>query len=63
MQLRHKIFQATMKSWRQMFDEAAEFATQMGPERVISVSHSCDHNEGVVVVWYWAEEGLAVPEE
>jgi hypothetical protein len=55
MQLHHEIFRGTFKSWEKLLDEAGEFATQHGPERVISISHSCDEQEGVVVVWYWAE--------
>ena len=53
MQLRHKAFRGMWKSWASLFDEAAVFATRLGPERVISVSHSCDNTEGVVVVWFW----------
>ena len=36
-----------------LFDRAVEFATQVGREKVISISHSEDRNNGVVVVWYW----------
>lgn len=56
MQLRHKGFRGMWKSWEALFDEAAAFATQIGPERVISISHSGDNSEGVVVVWFWADE-------
>ncbi|MCC7290557.1 MAG: hypothetical protein IT449_00685 [Phycisphaerales bacterium] len=48
-------FQATFKSWESLFREAADFATGLGPERLISISHSAEHSEGIVVVWYWGD--------
>ena len=48
-----RLFRGTFASWEQLFDEAAAFATQVGPERLISISHSEDENHGVVAVWYW----------
>lgn len=45
----------TLKSWDALFAEAAEFATMLGPERLISISHSDSHSRGVVAVWYWSE--------
>ncbi len=47
------IFRGTLKSWESLFTEAAEFASVIGPERLISISHSEDQNDGVVTVWYW----------
>ena len=44
-----------MASWESLFDEAARFATEIGRERLISISHSEDANEGVVTVWVWSE--------
>ena len=49
----YRAFQSAFKSWDALFLQAAELATELGPERVISISHSEDHNNGVVVVWYW----------
>jgi hypothetical protein len=63
MQLHHKSFRGVWKSWDNLFNEAAEYATQLGPERVVSISHSCDETEGVVVVWYWAEAEYNAPSE
>jgi hypothetical protein len=40
--------------WDDLFAQAADFATKAGRERVIGISHSADHNQGVVTVWYWA---------
>jgi hypothetical protein len=41
--------------WDDLFAQAARFATEVGSERLITISHSEDHNVGVVVVWYWTE--------
>ncbi len=49
-------FTSTWSSWESLFQEAADFASRVGPERLISISHSEDQNTGVVAVWYWEEE-------
>jgi hypothetical protein len=46
-------FRSSFKSWDDLFSEAAAFATRMGRERLISISHSEDSGKGVVAVWYW----------
>ena len=38
-----------------LVSEATAFATSMGRDRLINISHSEDNNEGVVAVWYWSE--------
>ena len=53
MQVRFQLFKSTMKSWDTLCAEAAAFASEKGKERLISLSVSEDHNEGVIVVWYW----------
>ena len=53
MTAQYRMFRGTLASWETLFAEAAEFASTLGPDRVISISHSEDANEGVVVVWYW----------
>ena len=42
-----------LTTWQSLFREAADFATEVGPDRVISISHSEDKADGVVTVWYW----------
>jgi hypothetical protein len=42
-------------SWDSLFAMASEFASRIGPDRVISISHSEDMSVGVVAVWYRAE--------
>ncbi len=49
----YRIFRSSLKSWETLFGEAAAFAAELGPERLISISHSEDQNTGVVAVWYW----------
>ena len=49
-----------MASWDELFSQAAEFATTLGRERLITISHSADHSDGVVTVWYWESEEPAV---
>ena len=51
--VRSKVFRGTFASWQMLFDEAAQFATELGGGRLINISHSADHSDGVVVVWYW----------
>ena len=60
MQVNFKHFRSSMSSWDKLFRQAAEFATQVGPQRVISISHSEDQNDGVVTVWYWEQSAVPV---
>ena len=55
MQVKYKFFKSSFQSWDAMHAEVAAFATEVGRERLISISHSSDHNEGVITVWYWSE--------
>ena len=54
-----EVFKSSFKSWESMFSEAAAFAESIGPDRLISISHSEDQNKGVVTVWYWSDEPTA----
>ena len=56
MRVRFRVFRASFSSWETLFQEAAGFASRIPRERLISISHSEDSNEGVVTVWYWGEE-------
>ena len=51
---RYRHFRGTFTSWDSLLSQAAEFASSIGRERLITISHSEDENDGVVVVWYWA---------
>jgi hypothetical protein len=50
-----KVFRSSFSSWDSLFQEAADFASTLPTDRLISISHSEDQNEGVVSVWYWEE--------
>jgi hypothetical protein len=53
MRAQFKIFPGVFKSWEETCEKVAAFADTVGPERLISISHTADPG---VVVWYWAEE-------
>ena len=40
MQVRHRLFEATFKSWETLCEEAAGFATTVGKDRLINNSVS-----------------------
>jgi hypothetical protein len=56
MQVQFKTFESQFLTRQKMLQKAAEFATQMGPERLINVTHSEDHHESLITVWYWEGE-------
>ena len=56
--VKHKYFKS-LRPWDELLGEAGEFATKIGRERLISISHSHTGFEGVVAVWYWGEPGDA----
>jgi hypothetical protein len=53
--VKFEMFRGVMASWEQLFEEAAQFASSIGRDRLISISHSEDQDDGVVTVWYWDE--------
>jgi len=62
MRVEFKEFRASFKTWKDLFSEAAEFATTLDPQRLINISHSGE-GEGLVCVWYWQEvEEVRLPE-
>ena len=56
MQVRFEVFRSSFESWRSLFNQAAAFATNVSPERLITISHSADRTEGVITVWYWSDD-------
>jgi len=48
-----KVYRGVWTSWNDLFTEASNFAASIGKERLISISHSEDENDGIVTVWYW----------
>jgi len=55
MQVKFEVFRGVFSTWQTLFAQAAEFATRIGKERLIGISHSDDHSDGIVTVWYWSE--------
>lgn len=53
MQVTFKIFRSALKSWEKLCQDASDFASSLPEGHVISISHSGDHSDGVVVVWYY----------
>ena len=53
--VKYEMFRGIMASWPALFEQAAAFASTLGRERLITISHSEDKDDGVVVVWYWYE--------
>ena len=52
--LTFRVFRSTLfTSWDSIFQEAADFATQIGRENVMCISHSDANLNGIVTVWYW----------
>ncbi|MCI0343694.1 MAG: hypothetical protein L0216_21520 [Planctomycetales bacterium] len=54
MRVAFRVFRSAWTSWESLFGQAARFATDVGRDRLISISHSEDKDEGVVTIWYWA---------
>ncbi|NCF90416.1 MAG: hypothetical protein GWQ05_05575 [Verrucomicrobiaceae bacterium] len=48
-----RTFRGVLTSFDNLFRQAADFATSVGKQDLISISHSEDGDDGVVTVWYW----------
>ncbi len=54
MNVKYKLFQGMIKEWETLLDQAAEFATQLAPDKLISISQATSILDvSVVTVWYW----------
>ena len=53
MRAQFKVFKSSTKLWDTLFKEAVNFASRIGEQRLINISHCCDNNDAVVTVWYW----------
>jgi len=52
--LAYRMFRASsFTPWETLFAQAAECASTVGAHKVAAISHSSDHADGIVVVWYW----------
>lgn len=52
MKVQFRVFRGSLSKWETLAEEAAEFASRIEPERVISISQSSE----TVIVWYWSEQ-------
>lgn len=50
-----EVFRSSFSTWNTLFEKAAAFASEIPPDRLISISHSQESSLGVVTVWYWSE--------
>lgn len=62
MRVTFRTFRGTITTFEELFSQAANFATGVGKDRLINISHSEDWNHGVVTVWYWTNEPAPVPQ-
>ncbi len=51
-EVKFKVFRGVLATWENLFNQAAEFASDVPQEKLISISHSEDKSDGVVTVWY-----------
>jgi hypothetical protein len=51
--VRYEVFRGIMATWDTLFAQAADFATSIGRDRLITIAHSEDKDDGVIAVWYW----------
>jgi hypothetical protein len=57
MAVRFEVFRSSMfDTWEVLFAQAADYASKLGPHRLVGISHSQEGSAGVVTVWYWSEE-------
>jgi hypothetical protein len=52
--MRYELFRAgSFTTWDELMQSVADYATELGPERVVSISQSEDKGDAVVTIWYW----------
>jgi len=56
MRIKYRFFRGVLASWDDLFTQAAEFAQEIEPQRLINVSHANSGGDGTVTVWYWDDE-------
>ena len=53
MKVKFEMFRGSLRSWNSLLTEAADFANSLQPDHLITICHSKDNEDGIVVVWYW----------
>jgi hypothetical protein len=61
MRVRFKTFESQFATRQKILQMAAEFATQLGPERLINITHTEDRDDEVVTIWYWEDSHEGKP--
>ena len=51
-----KFRKGALTTWDAIFEEACVFATELGKDKVVSVSQSSDAADSFVIVWYWDDK-------
>ena len=58
MKLEFRHFSSMTKPIHELMSEAAAFATSVGPDRLVSISHSYGAGD-LFTVWYWTKVDAA----
>lgn len=58
MKVKYKVFEKRVNKWEPLMDEAVEFANQLSPDKLISISQASTTLMlficlSTVTVWYW----------
>ncbi len=53
MKVTYKQFRGVLATWDDLFTQASDFATSLGRDSLINISHSASGADGIVTVWYW----------
>jgi hypothetical protein len=51
-----KAFDSKMASREKLFKAAIDFANKIGRERLVNITHSEDHDNIVITIWYWSDQ-------
>ncbi|MFN4258229.1 MAG: hypothetical protein ACK4RK_02970 [Gemmataceae bacterium] len=56
MRVLFRSFDSKMASREKLFKAASEFASKLGQENLINITHSEDRDNIVITIWYWGEQ-------
>jgi len=67
MNVKYKVFEDRVNKWEALLDQAAEFASQLGSDKLISITQTSTTlmlfiNVSSVTVWYQEQPNLRLPE-
>lgn len=55
MRVPYKYFRGTFTTWADLVRDAADLASTLPPDLLISISHSAHGADGIVTVWHWGK--------